>query len=184
MGVLPSPSVPQFPQWPTKDKLPPPPPGLSACHSKREGAGQTKLRPGPSTPHVAPPEACSEHPPPNWKRSHISNSMPAAQRASLEHEFGRPVGGCVGGSYRPQGTCLSPASAPQIQTTNPQTGAPEVTQPCFQLHSGHQKLLFKLLLFPLRTGRASLTEGHSHVTAPGRVAMAMAPGDAVGRMAV
>ena len=105
VGVFPSPSVPQFPQWPTKDNLPPPPPGLSACHSEREGAGQTKLSPGRSTPHVASPEACGEHPPPNWKRPHVSNSMPAVQRASLEHEFGRPVGGCVGGSYRPQGTC-------------------------------------------------------------------------------
>ena len=63
VGVLPSPSVPQFPQWPTKDNLPPPPPGLSACHSEREGAGQTKLSLGPSTPHVAPPEASvSIHP--------------------------------------------------------------------------------------------------------------------------
>lgn len=43
-----------------------------------------------------------------------------------------------------------------------------MTQPCFQWHLGHQKLFFKLLLFPLRTGRASLTEGPFHVTAPGR----------------
>lgn len=79
------------------------------------------------------------------------------------------VGGCVGGSYRLQGFhMLFPSLSPQTQTTNPQTGTPEVTQPCLRLHSGHQKLFFKIPLFPLRTGRAGLTEGPSQVTAPER----------------
>lgn len=69
----------------------------------------------------------------------------------------RMVGGCVGGSYRLQGFhMLFPSLSPQTQTTNPQTGAPEVTQPCLRWHSGHQKLFFKTPLFPLRTGRAGL----------------------------
>lgn len=63
----------------------------------------------------------------------------------------RMVGGCVGGSYRLQGFhTLFPSLSPQTQTTNPQTGAPEVTQPCLRLHSGHQKLFFETPLVPTR----------------------------------
>lgn len=96
------------------------------------------------------------------------------------------VGGCMGGSYRPQGFHTPfPSLIPQTQTTNPQTGAPEVTQPCLQLHSGHQKLFSKLLLFPLRTGRAGLTGGPSHMIAPGRARHGNGSwGCYVGRMAV
>ena len=66
------------------------------------------------------------------------------------------VGGCMGGSYRPRGFHTPfPSLSPQTQTTNPQTGAPEVTQPCLRLHSGHQKLFFKTPLVPTqdRQGR-------------------------------
>lgn len=107
---------------------------------------------------MAPPEACSKRPLPNWKCSQVSNSMLAAQRASLECEFGRPVDdGWVHGRFLQ--TPGLPHAFPQPEPPNPNhqpsDRCPRVTQPCLQLHSGHQKLFFKTPLIPTqdRQGR-------------------------------